>query len=134
MKKYLVIVLAVFVLLCAFTACKSGEENVNDPAVTDPVETSSGDIKPVEKEPIDWETPIDVDDSFIEDSSEPTEGATEPVETDASGETKPQNTNPVEPSEDPTEAPEVTEAPTSSETQPQKPGSSGAIELPMIPG
>lgn len=133
MKKYLVFVLAIFVLLCAFTACKSDEATVTDP-VTDPAETVAGEVRPVEKETIDWETPIDVDDSFIEDPTEPGDTPVEP-----SDETGPMTTvdptNPTDSSEQPTETPDVTEAPTDSETQPPKnPGSSGAIELPMIPG
>ena len=133
MKKCLVFVLVTFLFLCVFTACKSGDTNVTTP-VTDPAETTAGDIQPVEKETIDWETPIDVDDSFLED---PTEPGDTPV--DPSDETGPLTTvdpsNPTDSSEQPTETPDVTEAPTDSETQPPKnPGSSGAIELPMIPG
>ena len=138
-KVLLVFMLAALLLLCA---CKSGNGDVstNDPTMgtTDPVAEAT---EPVPFASIDWETPIDVDDSFVDD---PSESIDMPV--DPSDETGPLTTvdptNPTDPSEDPTEAP--TDAPTknpnvSEPTEPEviptkRPGSTGAIELPMIPG
>ena len=147
MKKIIALISIICLILCAFVACKSDEVEVTNPA-TEPTETAAGAITPVDKDNIDWETPIDIDDSFVEDATTPAETApvtTEPIETDASGETKPQTTNPTEPSSDPTDptdSSDVTEAPTSAPTEapdptestPPKTSSSGAIELPMIPG
>lgn len=140
MKKYLVL-FVVLALMCALCACKSGDENVTNPAV-DPTATSGSVNEPAEKVTIDWETPIDVDDSFIDDSTDPIDKPTDP-----SDETGPLTTvdptYPTDGSEDPTEAAPTTDPtenpteadPTEPEVIPTKgTGSSGAIELPMIPG
>lgn len=141
MKKYLTIVSVVLCLLLVLCACKSGNNEATNP-VTEPSASDSEVVKPTENVTIDWETPIDVDDSFLED---PTEPGDTPV--DPSDETGPLTTvdpsNPTDPSVEPTDAPQATDAPTSdppeatepAEQIPTKPsGSSGAIELPMIPG
>ena len=133
MKKFLIVVSLILSLLMVLCACKSGNNEATNPA-TEPNASGSEVVKPTENVTIDWETPIDVDDSFLEETADDSESVTEPAETDSTGATVPQATDPTDPSVDPTDAPEVTEAPTSSETRPQKPGSSGAIELPMIPG
>ena len=134
MKKILVLFVIACSLFCMLCACKSGEENVTDPAA-EPSVTGEGEIKPVEKETIDWETPIDVDDSFAEDTTPSVDTPTDP-----SDETGPLTTVPVSDpanSEDPTDPTDsdVTEAPTEGTTEPTSTSSgSGPIELPMIPG
>lgn len=137
MKKYLTIVAVVLCLLLVLCACKSGNNEPTNP-VTEPSASDSEVVKPTENVTIDWETPIDVDDSFLEDPTEPG---------DPSDETGPLTTvdpsDPTDPSVEPTDAPQATDAPTGDPTEatdpaeqiPTKPsGSSGAIELPMIPG
>ena len=60
MKKIIVLITILCLVLCAFCACKSDDGNVTDPT-TEPTATSGEGMTPVEKQPIDWETPIDVD-------------------------------------------------------------------------
>lgn len=93
---------------------------------------------------IDWETDIDVDDNYVEETV-PAEGSNEGGNDQPSDPTEPEATDPV--STDPDNSgsdatepeattPEATEPQTSEPepTVPSNPGSSGAIELPMIPG
>lgn len=151
MKRILILLL--IVSLCLLCACNKSE--TQDPTGTDP-QVNQG-TEPGNKPEFDWETPIDVDDSF-QDVSDETDPVTEPEssseedptediqETDPvsggnqGGNNKPQVTNPSDTSDptepentdDPTEEP-VTAGPTKEPEETKKPGS-GAIELPMIPG
>lgn len=130
MKKVFVIciILSVVMLLCA---CNGDKNKVDITGVeTGGVDAGTQETTaPSENITIDWETPIDIDDSFLEETSP--EYATE------SGETQDGTTDPSgETTQDPTEV--VVEESTGesvTEPMPSKPvNSSGAIELPMIPG
>lgn len=143
MKRLIVILMIIsVVILCGCkTASNTGIDNTV--ASTNGNTTQIQDSRPGSNEPtnnsefdnIDWESPIDVDESFsdIDVPSQPTE-ATEPTD----------GTTPTDPSEtDPTEVPPAASETDPSEpeaTKPQsKPGIStdpdtGAIQLPMIPG
>ncbi len=134
MKKILVLVLIFSVfLLCA---CQNGSNNETQPAGS-PTESEAGTAEPSEQVSIDWETPIDVDDSFAEETDAATEAPAEPSESNAEA-TEPLSSEPTEPSVKPTEATDPTEGPTEApqptEPVPTKPSGSGPIELPMIPG
>lgn len=141
MKKIFVIcmVLSVVMLLCA---CNGTDEavgtNGSDNGIVDSGNKETA--APTENVTIDWETPIDIDDSFLEENTSESE-TTEPTDTSASGETQ---DDPTEPSDettqgatqDPTE-PITEESSGEGATEPvaTKPvNSSGVIELPMIPG
>lgn len=136
MKKIfcIALILSLF-LLCA---CQNGRHKETEPSFA-PTESGALTTDPTEQATIDWETPIDVDDSFAEETTPVTETPTEP-ET-SNGETKPTDPSvkPTEPS-NPTEGPaEPTEAPTeapgnNTEPVPTKPSGSGPIELPFISG
>lgn len=135
MKKLIVLIMLLsLVLLCGCNQAANNENTTTAPNATDPTgapagnETTGGVGEPTD--PIDWETPIDIDDSFIEeqpDETNPTEpGATEP------GATEPDPTQggttesaPTEPEAEPTEPAPV---------KPTSPSGSKPIELPMIPG
>lgn len=129
MKKLIVLIMVLsLVVLCGCNQAANNESTTTAPNVTDPAsnETTGGVGEPTN--PIDWETPIDIDDSFVEeqpDETKPTEpGATEPDATQA-GTSEPA---PTEPDTSETEP---------SEPAPTKPSSSSGskpIELPMIPG
>lgn len=130
MRKILVLVLVLSVfLLCA---CQNGNNDETQP-VSSPTESEVGAADPSEKATIDWETPIDVDDSFAEETDAPTE----PSET-SNGATEPSTEPSVKPTEDPTETADPGESPTEAvqptEPVPTKPFGSGPIELPMVPG
>ena len=137
MKKVFAICLILSVLML-FCACNG---NNNDDVDISGVETGGADAgnqettAPSENVTIDWETPIDIDDSFLEETS--SGNTTEPEESTAPGETQNGTTDPSEESaQDPTEtvAGEST-GDSVTEPTPSKPvNSSGAIELPMIPG
>ena len=130
MKKLLVLLLALsLVMLCG---CKNADQN----DVVDPTAESNGTgseiTDPTENVTYDWETPIDIDDSFLqetedEESTEP-ENEEDPTAAESSaGQNEPTQPNPTEPS--PTEPePDVTVS--------QPTGSTGSkpIELPMVPG
>lgn len=132
MKK-LIVLLAVLSLM-TLCACKGDvhfeiEDSTDpqtDPVVTDPAVTDPDDTDPVENVTSgDWETPIDVDDSFQPEDDVTTGGATEPEATNPNEETEP------EPSVEPTSA--ATEPATEPEVT-SRPIGSGPIELPPIPG
>lgn len=149
-------ILLLIISLCLLCACKQANPdsnaNTQDPS-SDPKVNQETD--PEKMPEFDWETPIDVDDSFQEVSDE-TDPVTEPDNTDGDVEPsdpvsepasngnqggtngKPQVTDPSE-FEGPADAtdPDPTEDITPTEPEPTaKPttGNSGPIELPMIPG
>lgn len=132
MKKILILLILIVSVIFVFCGCKSDENDAIVP-VTDPSVTSNEGNNSVDKENIDWETPIDVDDSFAEDTNPNADTPTDPSE-----ETGPLSTvSDPENTEDPTNPtdPDVTEAPTDGTTEPTSTSSgSGPIELPMIPG
>lgn len=133
MKKLIVLIMVLsLVVLCGCKATIDVDLKDTNPSNTKPSggstnqETTGKVDEPTN--PIDWETPIDIDDSFVEeqpDETKPTEpGATEPDATQA-GTSEPA---PTEPDTSETEP---------SEPAPSKPSSSSGskpIELPMIPG
>ena len=133
MKKMIVLIMVLsLVVLCGCKATIDVDLKDTNPSNTKPSggstnqETTGKVDEPTN--PIDWETPIDIDDSFVEehpDETKPTEpGATEPGATQA-GTSEPA---PTEPDTSETEP---------SEPAPSKPSSSSGskpIELPMIPG
>lgn len=133
MKKMIVLIMVLsLVVLCGCKATIDVDLKDTNPSNTKPSggstnqETTGKVDEPTN--PIDWETPIDIDDSFVEeqpDETKPTEpGATEPDATQA-GTSEPA---PTEPDTSETEP---------SEPAPSKPSSSSGskpIELPMIPG
>ena len=133
MKKLIVLIMVLsLVVLCGCKATIDVDMKDTNPSNTKPSggstnqETTGKVDEPTN--PIDWETPIDIDDSFVEeqpDETKPTEpGATEPDATQA-GTSEPA---PTEPDTSETEP---------SEPAPSKPSSSSGskpIELPMIPG
>lgn len=133
MKKLIVLIMVLsLVVLCGCKATIDVDMKDTNPSNTKPSggstnqETTGKVDEPTN--PIDWETPIDIDDSFVEeqpDETKPTEpGATEPDATQA-GTSEPA---PTEPNTSETEP---------SEPAPSKPSSSSGskpIELPMIPG
>ena len=149
MKKILILLL--IVSLCLLCACNNS--GTQDPTGTDP-QVNQG-TEPDNKPDFDWETPIDVDDSF-QDVSDETDPITDPANTDGDVEpsdpvseptsngnqggsnNKPQISNPTEfEGETDVTDPDPTENTTPTEPEPTaKPttGNSGAIELPMIPG
>lgn len=130
MKRLLVLLLALsLVMLCG---CKNADHN----DVVDPTAESNGAgseiADPTENVTYDWETPIDIDDSFLqetedEESTEP-ENEEDPTEAESTaGQNEPTQPNPTEPA--PTDPePDVTVS--------QPTGSTGSkpIELPMVPG
>ncbi len=133
MKKLLVLLLALsLIMLCG---CKNTNQNdVVDPTL-DPDATGSQSADPTENVTIDWETPIDIDDSFLQETEDE---ATEPgnEENPTEGETTSGQNDPTQP--DPTEADPTESASTPTESEPvetTKPnGGSRPIELPMVPG
>ena len=146
MKKLIVLTLILsLVLLCGCNPAGNGATTTN-PNETDPASEPAGS-EPTggtaeTTQPIDWETPIDIDDSFLEQNgetdpseSQPTEpGATEPNVTDPDP-TDPNPTDPTPTETDPTN-PDPTE-PDPTDPEPTKPsGTTGSkpIELPMVPG
>lgn len=139
MKK--IIILFVILSLVAMCGCKATVDVTNP--TTKPVTPSGNTETPTTVAPtnpsfddIDWESEIDVDESFLAENdptdpqeteptepgnSEPTSGATEPGASEPTA-SEPGNSEPV------ATEPEVT-APPKPVTNPD-----GAIELPMIPG
>ena len=139
MKKILLICMVLSVALL-FCAC-NGNQNDVDVSGSESGIVDSGNNEtaaPTQNVTIDWETPIDIDDSFQEESSSETEiDITDPANTSASGETQDDPTDPSDETtqgatQDPTE-PVSEESTGESATEPvaTKPG---PIELPMIPG
>lgn len=138
MKKMIVLIMVLsLVVLCGCKATIDVDLKDTNPSNTKPSggstnqETTGKVDEPTN--PIDWETPIDIDDSFVEeqpDETKPTEpGATEPGATEP-GATQAGTSEPA-----PTE-PDTSET-EPSEPAPTKPSSSSGskpIELPMIPG
>lgn len=131
MKKLIILtVILSLVLLCGCNPAGKDATTTN-PSVTDPASEPSGS-EPTgganqETNPIDWETPIDIDDSFLDQPEETDPSESQATEPDASD---PNATDPA-----PTEPTPTNPAP--SEPDPTKPsGSTGSkpIELPMIPG
>ncbi len=131
MKKLIILtVILSLVLLCGCNPADKDATTTN-PSVTDPASEPSGS-EPTgganqETNPIDWETPIDIDDSFLDQPEETDPSESQATEPDASD---PNATDPAPTEPTPTN-------PTPSEPEPTKPsGSTGSkpIELPMIPG
>ena len=135
MKKLIVLIMVLsLVLLCGCKATIDVDLKETNPNGTKPTgestnQETTGNANEA-TDPIDWETPIDIDDSFIEEQpneTNPTEagttepGATEPDPTQA-GTTEPA---PTEPEAEPTEP---------ALPKPTSPSGSKPIELPMIPG
>lgn len=146
MKKIIVLIMILSVVILCGCKSTSNTGTENNVVPTNANGTATQDSQPANNEKpadsefdnIDWESPIDVDESFLEnnESTEPTE-TTDPTE----------GTTPADPSEtdpaDPTDIPPVPSDPAPSEpdtTKPEpEPGinkdpNTGAIELPMIPG
>lgn len=158
MKKIIILLVALSVLLlCGCNGIDTLNPNPSE-FEQQPTEGSPNNDKTNETEPgttLDWELPIDVDDSFTEPATEPTSventtspDATEP-NTDGNGEqvtTAPSVTqDPTEPTTEganveettsnPIEEPVVTTEPETTVPQPTfNQSSSGPIELPLIPG
>lgn len=137
MKK-LIVILAVLSLM-TLCACKGDVhfeiDNTTDPqgtpVVTDPSATTPDNTDSVEDATTgDWETPIDIDDSFQPEDEETTTDATEPESTDPNDETEPTTSEPTTAATEP----EQTEPETSEPETTKKTNSSGAIELPFISG
>lgn len=139
MKKLIILtVILSLVLLCGCNPAGKDATTTN-PSVTDPASEPSGS-EPTgganqETNPIDWETPIDIDDSFLDqpEETDPSESqATEPDATDPT-ESTPSDSEPSVPEEGGNEG--GAEGGSNSE-QPQPPSgnSSKPIELPMISG
>ena len=131
MKKILLLLLVLSIAtLCA---CRNSVIDDLPDDVIDP--TSASD--PSENEVTDWETPIDIDDSFeqnTEDEIDTTEGdPTEPVDVTepTTGETTAPQNQPTQPS---VTEPVITDPVVTEPVETTRPGSSGPIELPMIPG
>lgn len=135
MKKIFIALLIVLSLV-ALCACKNNENTDQTQAPTAaPTEAGEPAQVTTNYDDIDWETPIDVDDFYVEETVAGGE-ATEPEAgkpTQGAEETKPGATEPTDAPADVTEAPE--QDPTESAPATSKPsGSSNPIELPMIPG
>lgn len=151
MKKLSVLfVLVSFVILVGCDSNANVNAGTNTTTVPQATENDNGattpgqDTTPVATSPsfddIDWETDIDVDDNYVEETL-PAEGSNEEGSEQPSDPTDPAATDPVSttPDNGGTEAtepeattPEATEPQTS--VPPSNPGNDGAIELPMIPG
>ena len=124
MKKVLVLIMIISVVLL-FCACNNTSNATTPNDIAEP--TSDATTNPQENVTIDWETPIYIDDSFLEETSS-SEGAAEVTEPEISDPTEPTENTSQKPTQgtDPTESTEpVISSPTNG---------SGAIELPMIPG
>lgn len=137
MKRYLFVLILILSVVFIFCACKLGDTQTTEPDSV-PSETSNGSVDLTEKETIDWETPIDVDDSFVVDPAPSADTPTDPSDETGPLTTVPTSdpTNPADPTD-----PSETETPTDDPVEPTEqvptkaPGSStGPIELPMIPG
>lgn len=141
MKKLFVLLLALSLLsLCA---CKNSVvDDLPDDVPDSPGVTGENAADPTDGATIDWETPIDVDDFFNEelesDIDKPDDIVTDPADeneptaADTTGsQSKPTEPNATEPT--PTEPKPTQPAPTEP-VETNRPGSSGPIELPMIPG
>lgn len=140
MKKLLVVLMVIsLVVLCGCGNTGKNADPTDAPTnsgATEPgsVEATTGDDSSVTKPAIDWETPIDVDDSVTEPQGNE---ETEPSQSDT---TEPSEGNDPTEVQDPTEAedPSVPSEPAESEaTEPaatEGSNHSGPIELPMIPG
>jgi len=133
MKKLIVLIIVLsVVLLCGCNKAPSGDANTTTPnsnaSTNKPTENESGNSVGETTKPIDWETPIDIDDSFSEIQPEVTDPA-------ASEPTEPSVSDPFAATEPSATEPTATE-PTATEPQPTKPSgyTSKPIELPMIPG
>lgn len=136
MKK-LIVILAVLSLM-TLCACKGDVhfeiDNTTDPqgtpVVTDPSATTPDNTDPVEDATTgDWETPIDIDDSFQPEDDVTTTDATEPESTDPNDETEPTTSEPTTAATEPEQTEPATEPEVTS-----RPIGSGPIELPPIPG
>lgn len=135
MKKILIFMMILSLLtLCA---CRNSAIDDLPDGVNDPSESDSGSTESSDENTIDWETPIDIDDAFQQetedeeqtDTTEP-EGEIDTTDDETTApENKPTQPNATEPT---ATEPDPTEAVTN--PKPSKPGSSGPIELPMIPG
>lgn len=135
MKRVLVVLLIVSLLvLCGCGTSGKKQDTTNGPAnsgATQPgtSDVTTGDQSAVTDPSIDWETPIDIDDSFDEieggevtDPSDPVDPSDPTEVPDPSDPTDPQVTDPQPTDPKPT-------------TPPATGGSKdGPIELPMIPG
>lgn len=136
MKKLIVLTLILsLVLLCGCNPAGKGATTTN-PDVTDPAsepagsEPTSGAAETTQ--PIDWETPIDIDDSLLDQPEETNPSESQATEPSA---TKPNVTDPDPTDPNPTN-PDPTE-PDPTDPEPTKPsGATGSkpIELPMVPG
>ena len=137
MKK--VFVLMVILSLAVLCACKNGDVDLPENAGGSSDVSQEETTDPSDGATIDWETPIDVDENFQQeiegeidapDTNPPSEN--EPT----TGETTGTQSNPTEPQ--PTQPSSTEPTPTQPKpTEPvetTRPGSSGPIELPMIPG
>ncbi len=133
MKKLLVVLMIISLL--ALCGCRDSKQNVdptNGPTnsgATQP-DPTNGDASSVTDPTIDWETPIDIDDSV----TDPEGGEeTDPAVTDP---TEPGDENDPTSVQDPTEATEPEATKPQGSTPPVSGGSdkTGPIELPMIPG
>ena len=129
MKKIAVLFMIISAML-ALCACNGTDVKPTEPSEAVPVVT-----QPQENVTIDWETPIDIDDSFLEET---TGDAQEPVDTTPTtgpnGDATEPTENPTEENAEPTEGNVDPTEPSVEVTEPPKTNSSGAIELPMIPG
>lgn len=139
MKKLIVLLLILsLVLLCGCQNAGNGDATTTAPSATDPVGSGNANGTVETTKPIEWETPIDIDDSFQQ--TEPSEPAasetTEPSATEP-GATQPDTTEPTA-SEPTVSEPAATDpAPTESapaDPEPTNPFGSKPIELPMVPG
>lgn len=136
MKKILLLLL----VLSLATFCACGNSVIDD--LPDDVSETANITDAAANESVDWETPIDIDDSFEQNTDEEID-ITEPEVTESSFETEP-NTSATTGAQNTTTQPSATEpaatepvATEPTETEPvatTRPNSSGPIELPMIPG
>ena len=136
MKRLIVLLLILsLVLLCGCQNAGNGDATTTAPSATDPVGSEPANGTESTTDPIEWETPIDIDDSFQQEDPENTDPAaseaTEPDTTDPDA-TEPDTTEPAV--TDPTETDPVTTEPVSTDPEPTSPSGSNPIELPMIPG
>lgn len=137
MKRLIVLLLILsLVLLCGCQNAGNGDVTTTAPSATDPVGSEPANGTEGTTNPIEWETPIDIDDTFQQtEPSEPAASeATEPGTTEPTA-TEPTATEPT--ATEPTATDPAATEPAPTDPKPTTPsGSTGSkpIELPMIPG
>lgn len=135
MKKILVLLL--ILSLTTLCACRGSVDFEVEDTPDDAQQNGSSVTDPIENVTVDWETPIDIDDSFQEEIDQNIDAAdgetTNPADENepTSGETSGAQNNPTEPT---VTEPDSTKPSPTDPVETSRPSGSGPIELPMIPG